>query len=378
MMTADKQNGRECFLGVMSYGSYDRVPNYEAGVWGQTIDLWKSQGMDVDRVNWDWFSGDESLGMDRREFFPLRMRMMPAFEYRLIEKTDRYEIFVDEDGRTRKALIEGTARGTRASMDQFLKFPVETLEDFREIKKRYTVDIEARYPNNWTKDINRWKTREIPLILGRNCDTLGFYWLARDLMGTETLSYAFYDQEALVDEIMEFVADYTIEITRPFLAEADCEYVMISEDLSMKNGPLLSPSSYRRFIYPHMRRMVDFLKSNGVRYVFVDTDGNCEAVIPLFMEAGVDGIWPLERAADMDPIRLREKFGRDLRLFGGVDKRELARDKKAIDAHLGSLAPLIEEGGFIPTVDHTVPPDVNLDNFTYYMQRKDDLLRGKL
>jgi glycosyltransferase involved in cell wall biosynthesis len=51
--------------------------------------------------------------------------------------------------------------------------------------------------------------------------------------------------------------------------------------------------------------------------------------------------------------------------------------KKAIDAHLATLAPLIEEGGFIPTVDHTVPPDVTLDNFYYYMKRKEDLLWGR-
>ena len=36
-----------------------------------------------------------------------------------------------------------------------------------------------------------------------------------------------------------------------------------------------------------------------------------------------------------------------------------------------------EEGGFIPTIDHTVPPDISLENFTYYMKRKMDLLSGK-
>jgi len=111
----------------------------------------------------------------------------------------------------------------------------------------------------------------------------------------------------------------------------------------------------------------------------VDTDGNSEPLIELLLDAGVDGIWPVERAAeDMDPLQLRKKYGKSLRLFGAVDKRELAKDSATIDAHLRSLAPLIEEGGFIPTVDHTVPPDVSLDNFRYYMEAKDRLLRGKL
>jgi uroporphyrinogen decarboxylase len=112
--------------------------------------------------------------------------------------------------------------------------------------------------------------------------------------------------------------------------------------------------------------------------VLVDTDGNSDALIPLLMDAGVDGIWPMERASDMDPIALRKKYGRALRLWGGVDKRELAKDLPAIDAHLLSLAPLIEDGGFIPTIDHLAPPDIPLKNFLYYMEKKKLLLRGQL
>jgi uroporphyrinogen decarboxylase len=80
----------------------------------------------------------------------------------------------------------------------------------------------------------------------------------------------------------------------------------------------------------------------------------------------------------MDPLMIRQKYGRDLRLWGGVDKRELTKDRAAIDAHLRSLAPLIEDGGFIPTVDHLVPPDVSLENFRYYMEQKLRLLAGEL
>ena len=169
-----------------------------------------------------------------------------------------------------------------------------------------------------------------------------------------------------------------IEVSKPILREVTPDYIFINEDMAMKNGPLLSPRTYRTFIFPHLRRLVDFFKSQGVPYVIVDTDGDSEPLIPLLMEAGVDGLWPLERASGMDPLAIRAKYGRDLRLWGGVDKRELAKDKAAIDAHLRSLAPLIEDGGFIPTVDHLVPPDVPLANFRYYMERKQLLLAGEL
>ena len=101
-------------------------------------------------------------------------------------------------------------------------------------------------------------------------------------------------------------------------------------------------------------------------------------LVPMLMDAGVDILWPLERAADQDPVRLRKKFGRSLRLWGGVDKRVLTQGPAAIDAHLREFIPLIEEGGFIPTVDHTVPPDVSWENFQYYMEQKTRLLQGTL
>ncbi len=368
---------RERFLALMAYKPIDRAPNHEVGCWGQTIERWGLEGLDIYELNWDWFTGEQYFDMDAREFITVDYGMLPPFEEEILEQSERYLIRRNSKGIVTKALVPGTTRGTRASMDQYLSFPVTDPDSFRELKKRFRPHLAGRYPAYWrTLMLPRWRQRDHVLVLGRNCSTLGFYWRAREWMGTENLSYAFYDQPALVHEMMEFIADFTIEVSRPILEEVSPDYMFINEDMSMKNGPLLSPATYERFIFPHMKRMVDFFKSHGVRYVLVDTDGNCEALIPLLMDAGVDGIWPLERASDMDPLRIRETFGRDLRLWGGVDKRVLARDKAAIRAHLKELAPLIEQGGFIPTVDHTVPPDISLENFLYYMEKKKTLLRG--
>jgi hypothetical protein len=373
-----KMNGRERFINVMEYKPVDKVPNYEAGYWAQTKERWLKEGLNEYDLHWDWWTGEEYFGMDAREFIPVDYGMMPPFENKILEKTDRYEIYIDIKGRTHKALIDGAIGTSRSCMDQYLSFPVSNIDDFRELKKRYMANLGARYPAQW-KDIMlpRWKQRDYPLILGQNCSTLGFYWMAREWMGTEGVSYAFYDEPELIHEMMEFIADFTIEVSRPMLKETDIDYVMLNEDMSMKHGPLLSPALYKEFIFPHMRRLVDFFKSQGVRYFMVDSDGNCEALIPLLMECGVDAIWPLERVANMHPVKIRQRFGRDLRLFGGVDKMELAKGKEAIDRHLAEMVPLIEEGGFIPTVDHTVSPDVSLENFKYYIKRKMDLLSGR-
>ncbi len=379
MLNKQINNPRERFKAVMEYKNTDCIPNYEMGVWGQTIERWQNEGLNIYDLHWNWFDGEEYFGIDAREHIPINTGMLPPFDEEIIEKTDRYEVKRKKNGVITKALIEGTVRGTRASMDQYVSFPVEDIQSFREVKKRYIASYLSRYPCYWKEIfLPRWKNRDHVLVLGRNVDLLGFYWRAREWMGTENLCYAFFDQPDLIHEMMEFTADFTIECTKPFLDEKiNPEFVFINEDMAMKNGPLLSPQQYKEFIFPHMKRLVDFLKSNGVQYVVVDSDGNTEPLIPLLMDAGVDMIWPMERAADMDPVALRKKYGKQLRLFGGVDKRELSKDKNAIRVHLDSLRPLVEDGGYIPTVDHWVSPDISLDNFVYYMRLKKELLCGR-
>ncbi len=370
---------RERFLSVMAYGAKDRVPNHELGVWPQTIERWESEGLDASKLHWDWFRGEEYFEMDPREYIGINLGMMPPFETEVLEKTERYEVIRHASGVVTKALIEGTVRGGRMSMDQYLRFPVENIEDFRALKKRYDPSLPERWPADWqTALLTGWRDREHVLALSRNCGIKGFYWLAREWMGTENLSCAWYMQPELMAEMMEFIADFTIAVCGPILDEIAPDYAAINEDLSMKTGPLLGPDLYKQFIFPNLKRVTEFMHGKGVKHIMLDTDGNPGPLMPLFMEAGVDGIWPLERASNVDPVLLRREYGRDLLLWGGVDKRELAKDEQAIDVHLRHLAPLIEEGGYIPTVDHTVPPDVPLANFCYYMERKKALLRGEM
>jgi len=367
------------FRGVMAYQPVGRVPNWEAGAWLQTVQAWQAEFPDEAPTEHNWFNGEAArLPLDRRVFTPFHGGLNPPFEVKVLERDEETEVIQDGQGRVRRALREGAIGGGRVSMDTYLRFSVSNAEDWERIKARFDPRDPIRYPADWRSHLDAWRQRDCPLIFGPNTSTKGFYWLARELMGTEQLSYAWYDMPALMEEMMSYWADFLIEAMRPMLAEIEIDYLCFAEDLAMKTGPLLSPDCYRRFIYPNLKRVIDFAKGHGVHYVCVDTDGNPEPLIAMMLDAGVDSMWPLERAADQDPLRLRKTFGKSLRLWGGVDKRELVKGPDAIDAHLRSLQPLIEAGGFIPTVDHTVPPDVSWPNFCHYMSSKRKLLEGWL
>lgn len=368
----------ERFIACQEYEAADRRPNHELGAWAQTRVRWQQEAPDaVADFAWDWFCGEDALGFDRRIFIPVHFGFIPPYEHTVLERSDRYEIARNAKGIVTKALIEGSVGGGRMCMDQYLRWPIAKPEDWPDVRRRLEAAIAARYPDDLDEHIAAWEGRECPLILGRNCAANGFYWRARELLGTEALSFAWYDHPKLMHEIMEFFAHFIIETARPVLEKIQIDYFCLNEDMSMKTGPLLSPATYREFIFPHLKRMVAFFRSHGTRYFAVDTDGDPTALIPLMMDAGVDTLWPIERASGVGPQELRKQFGRGLRLWGGVDKRVLPRGPAAIRAHLRELIPLIEEGGFIPTVDHTVPPDVSWDDFRYYMDAKRALLAGE-
>lgn len=367
------------FIACMDYQPADRRPNHELGVWAQTVERWRQEAPEaVKEFTWNWFVEEPAIHLDRREYIAVNFGFIPPFEPKILEETGDYVVARDTLGIVTRALKAGSIGGARMCMDQHLAHPVRTPEDWPDIKRRLIASLPQRYPSDLKQRIERWKTRDYPLVIGENCAANGFYWRAREFMGTEALSTAFYEYPSMMHDMMEFFADFIIETSRPVLEKIQVEYFVLNEDFAMKSGPLIGPAIHREFIFPHLKRMVEFFKAHGTRYFTVDSDGDPTLLIPLMMDAGVDVLWPIERASNVSPQQWRKQFGKSLRLWGGVDKRILSQGKDAIRAHLQEFIPLIEEGGFIPTVDHTVPPDISWDNFQYYMDYKSALLAGQL
>ena len=165
----------------------------------------------------------------------------------------------------------------------------------------------------------------------------------------------------------EHIADFVIATLEPVLAKVQFDFAMIWEDMACKAGPLCSPAMYRRFMLGPLRRVTDLLHRHGIAHIIVDSDGNNDLLIPLWLEAGVTGLRPFEIAAASDPVAVRRRYGNALVIQGGIDKRALAQGKEAIDREVLSKVPwLCLQGGFFPQVDHLVPPDVSFEDYSHY------------
>jgi uroporphyrinogen decarboxylase len=89
----------------------------------------------------------------------------------------------------------------------------------------------------------------------------------------------------------------------------------------------------------------------------------------LILDCGINATFPLECAAGMDARRVRKKFGKNLIIVGNIDKRALAKGKREIDAELDKVQELLKYSGYIPNVDHQIPPDISYENAKYLFDR---------
>ena len=146
------------------------------------------------------------------------------------------------------------------------------------------------------------------------------------------------------------------------------------EDMCFRSGSLLSTKLFARLMVPRYKRITDFLRQEfGTEFNQLDCDGNIHQLAPLWLDGGINVMFPVE-AAHTDPLRLAQQLGTRGIQRGSFDKRALIEGPAAIDAELAKLRPLIVHGDVIPHTDHLVPPDVPFDHYVYYRRKKLELL----
>ncbi len=138
----------------------------------------------------------------------------------------------------------------------------------------------------------------------------------------------FYDQPALVEEMIESHTEFFLKLVERALADSTYDYFNFFEDFAGKGGPLIGPEIFRKFFLKAYQRVTARLRQAGIKHIWLDSDGDPEVLIPLLIEAGITVLWPLEQASGMDPVRLRKKFGNDIGLVGGIDKRSWPRIRR--------------------------------------------------
>ena len=292
-------------------------------------------------------------------FYHVTPPIVPVFEIRVLEQDERHRVETTYGGQTVQVSKEFPWR-----MPKYLDHPVKDRASWNEYKKRLDPDTPERWPSDWNAYVEETNSRDAPTMLLLE----GFFGVLREWTGLERLLYMFYDDPGLVEDMMEQVLYLNMGIVRRAVKDLRIDCVRFWEDMAFKNGPLIAPEMVKEFMVPRYKQVTDFLRSHGIDILHVDSDGNVNKLIPLWLEVGINFPWPLEVAAGMDVVALRKQYGKDLVLSGNIDKRVFTKGKDAIRDEVMSKVPFaIETGVYFPCLDHGIPPDVSLESFRYYL-----------
>lgn len=323
---------------------------------------WPTQGFPLDSDLKDYFNMDQT-----QRLADVNLLFCPMFEPKILEEDEEHLKYIDVDGVTRLFLKE------TATMPSGWDYPIKDEKSWEKMKEERVNfnNIRERLPKNWDKLVKEYKNRDYPLVLGGYPH--GFFGTSAHLLGYDHLFYAYSDKPILIHDMLKTFTELWIAVYSEVLADVEIDAVHIWEDISFGKGSMVSPNVIKEFMLPYYKRFTNFLKSEGIDIILVDTDGDCMDIIPLFMEGGVTGMYPFEAECGMDIMKVREKFPK-LQMLGGIPKSDILLGKKRIDRILEPVEEVLKTGGYIPFGDHLIPPEVQWNDFEYYRNELNSII----
>ena len=379
-----RMTNRERALVVLRYESYDRLPVVHFGYWGETLQKWAAEGhisealaRSVGDGNPADYELNELLGWDFNWqcMFSPTASINPRFDTKVIEEfEDGTKHILNGHG---VVLVQKPEAGSipaeishmltdRASWDEHYKLRYGWSED--RVTKAGVLANDKVIPFD-EGGLDFLKEDKRDYLYGLHCGSL--YGHIRDIVGVEGSSYIYCDDTELYEEMINTNAEVCYQNVKCALESgAKFDFGHFWEDICFKNGPLVIPSVFDELVGPHYKRITDLLSEYGIDIVSLDCDGCIDALIPTWIENGVNTMFPIEVGtwkAEIAPWR--EKYGKRLLGVGGMNKNVFAKDRAAVDAEIDRLAELIALGGYIPCPDHRIPPGAEWDNVKHYCEK---------
>jgi hypothetical protein len=323
-------DSRERLLQTFSFAGSCAPPRYESEFSDEAVQAWRTQGLPAGCSPEDFF------GLDPRENLGIQWRRHPRDRRRIVDD--------------------------KASLDA--------------VRSAFDTDDSSKFSEDWGRRVGSWQERHFALFASPWNEGLLQVIGISDGESLRRALLGLCNRPHLAEAAMEHYASYVEGLLDRALSEVKLDYAVLYEPIASNQAPVISPAMYKRFAWPALRRVVQCLERHGVALRFMWSAGQVTALIPLWLDAGMNGVI-LNQAgqADITYGALRREFGPKLLLFGGVDWRLVASGPEATDTFLErEVRPVFEQGGYIPHLDDTVRAYMPFDRFCHYRRQLDTLL----
>ncbi len=353
--------------------AYARIPGapfYQKEFGFYCLEAWAKQGMPAQVPHHELFGYDPDGAYGLWGLGWCEAGFNPSFEEKVLEQRGEHEVWQDTSGR-HVLCFKGRRSGF---MPEYIDHPVKDFKTWEDLCKwRMKPTTPERFGPAFAENMVKAKqaAAQGKLMTQR---MVGGYMYLRSLMGPEEVLYKVYDSPTLIHACMEAWFNLADRVIAEHQKHVTLDEFFIGEDICYNHGPLISPEMIREFLFPYYSQLLKNIKARQIDkarhlYFQVDTDGFADPVIPLYMELGMDVMSPFEVASNCDVVRTGREYP-ELAIFGGVDKRLLAKGRAAIDELVDRIFPVMQaRGGFIPTCDHGVPEEVRYEDYLYFRKR---------
>ncbi len=364
---------RERWNRTMHYQQVDYISHLEFGYWDELKEEWLAQGhlpahfrqpdgQIPDRLVEEYF------GVEQFESFSPRLGPLPLREPVIIDESETTITFRDGLG----VLSQRQKAGVQ-TIPHFLEFPIRdraSWEAFRDefLDPAHPLRVLTEEELRAGEEMSRTSANPVSVWFG------SFIGWIRDWTGFEGVALLSVDDPDLVEEMVAHLASMALQLLPPILERGQFDAAAGWEDICFNSGPILSPRFFAERIMLHMRPVMQLLRQHGIDVIWTDCDGNILKLIPLWLDVGLNCMFPLEVNPGNDPVALKKEYGRQLLIRGGFNKFALHEGREAILRELKRLEPAVAEGGFVPHVDHRCPGQVSWDSYCYYIWEKCHML----
>lgn len=344
-MTNNYLTSKERFNRIYNHKEADRIPIIDSP-WNSTVERWHREGMPNGIGFVEYF--DLDLIAD------ITIKHAPWDEYEILEETEKHGIYKNVWGTVFKQWKH------TASTPEYLEFGVKNPDEWNTAKETLSHFSDAI---NWKflkNNYRNWKEKGYWIQAHL---WFGFDILHSWIVGTERMLIAMIENPEWCRDMFSYLLEYYISrLNKIWDAGYEFDAMTFPDDLGYKKNQFFSLNTYRDVLKSYHQRAVEWAHEKGIK-AHVHSCGDVNPFIPEFIKIGVDALNPLEVKAGMDPIFLKQKYGKDLVLHGGVNA--VLWDKpEQIKAEMERLIAILKEnGGYIFSSDHSVPDSVSLNDF---------------
>jgi len=202
--------------------------------------------------------------------------------------------------------------------------------------------------------------------MGLVLEGMEFLWRIR---GMEDLFVDLMLEEKKVKRMLERVQDFEIRLGLAQI-RMGVDLMFIGGDVAYDKGLFYSPETWRGFFKPLLANMCrEFKRAKPDIKLLYHGCGNATAIFDELIECGIDAYQSLEVKAGLDVVELKKKYRSRLAFVGNIDVRDvLTGDRAALERDVLRRLNAAKGGGYIPMSDHSVPDNVPVENYDYYME----------